>query len=56
MPYSPATREVERVLCQILEEYLGLDRVGIDDNYAELGATSLDMVQLVGKWRVTIRK
>lgn len=56
VPYSPATREVERVLCQILEEYLGLDRVGIDDNYAELGATSLDMVQLVGKWRVTIRK
>ncbi len=40
VPYSPATREVERVLCQILEEYLGLDRVGIDDNYAELGATS----------------
>ena len=49
MPYSPATREVERVLCQILEEYLGLDRVGIDDNYAELGATSLDMVQLSGQ-------
>ncbi|WP_255956461.1 acyl carrier protein, partial [Klebsiella pneumoniae] len=44
-----ATREVERVLCQILEEYLGLDRVGIDDNYAELGATSLDMVQLSGQ-------
>ncbi|XIW44738.1 acyl carrier protein [Escherichia coli] len=49
VPYSPATREVERVLCQILEEYLGLDRVGIDDNYAELGATSLDMVQLSGQ-------
>lgn len=37
------------MLCQILEEYLGLDRVGIDDNYAELGATSLDMVQLSGQ-------
>ncbi len=49
MPYSPATREVERVLCQTSEEYLGLDRVGIDDNYAELGATSLDMVQLSGQ-------
>lgn len=47
--YSPATREVERVLCQILEEYLGLASVGLDDNYAELGATSLDMVQLSGQ-------
>lgn len=35
MPYSPATRG-ERVPAN-LEEHLGLDRVGIIDNGAELG-------------------
>ncbi|HGM7842568.1 TPA: amino acid adenylation domain-containing protein [Serratia marcescens] len=47
--YSAPTREVERELCHIIEDYLGIANIGIDDQYAALGATSLDMVQLSGQ-------
>ncbi|MFB4300559.1 non-ribosomal peptide synthase/polyketide synthase [Actinomadura sp. NTSP31] len=41
----------EKVLCGIFAEVLGLDRVGIDDGFFELGGDSIISIQLVGKAR-----
>ena len=46
--YQAPERDIEQTLCRILEDYLGINNVGIDDHYEALGATSLDMVQLSG--------
>lgn len=46
--YQAPEREIEQTLCRILEDYLGINNVGIDDHYEALGASSLDMVQLSG--------
>ncbi|WP_440900666.1 condensation domain-containing protein, partial [Actinosynnema sp.] len=47
-PYAPPTTDVERVLAEVWARALGLARVGIDDNYFELGGDSIRSVQLLG--------
>ncbi|BDI15507.1 hypothetical protein ANSO36C_13090 [Nostoc cf. commune SO-36] len=42
---SPQT-ELERLLASILSELLKIDRVGIDDNFFDLGATSISILQV----------
>jgi acyl transferase domain-containing protein len=44
--YAAPRNETEQKLTKILTDYLGIDKVGINDNFFELGATSLDMVQV----------
>jgi SAM-dependent methyltransferase len=44
--YRAPRNDVERELIGIVEEFLGVSPVGLDDSYFELGATSLDLVQL----------
>jgi non-ribosomal peptide synthase protein (TIGR01720 family) len=56
---APRTPE-EEVLCQLFAEILGLDRVGLDDNFFKLGGDSIRSIQLVGRARkaglgITIR-
>ncbi|OCG21775.1 colibactin hybrid non-ribosomal peptide synthetase/type I polyketide synthase ClbB [Gilliamella sp. App4-10] len=46
--YQAPERDIEQELCRILEDYLGISNVGIDDHYEALGISSLDMVQLSG--------
>lgn len=36
--YSPPTNRMERTLTEIWSEVLGIEKVGIDDNFFELGA------------------
>jgi len=50
-PFNPPSTEVERKLAGIFSGLLGLSEIGIDDNFFDLGANSLMMVQVVEKIR-----
>src|SRR6185437_14383764 len=39
-PYTPPRTDVERTLVDIFQQELGAERVGIDDDYFELGGDS----------------
>ncbi|MBN9246592.1 MAG: LLM class flavin-dependent oxidoreductase, partial [Hyphomicrobium sp.] len=45
------TTDVERELASIFQDVLGLAEVGLDDNFFDLGASSLTMVSVVEKIR-----
>jgi amino acid adenylation domain-containing protein len=49
--YSPPTTQTEQVLSNIWSSLLGLDRVGIQDNFFDLGGHSLVATQLVSRIR-----
>ncbi|MFI5958876.1 SDR family NAD(P)-dependent oxidoreductase [Cryptosporangium sp. NPDC051539] len=46
--YAPPTTELETALCGLWQEALGLDRVGIHDDFFATGGNSLVAVQLLG--------
>ncbi|RSM88015.1 non-ribosomal peptide synthetase [Kibdelosporangium aridum] len=47
---EPVT-EAERVLCGVFAEVLGLDRVGIEDSFFELGGDSISSMQVAARAR-----
>ena len=44
--YLPPSNEIEKILVDLWKELLGLDKVGIQDNFFDLGGHSLLVVQL----------
>src|SRR5262249_33786850 len=48
--HPPRTRE-EEILCALFAKVLGLERVGIDENFFELGGDSIISIQLVSQAR-----
>jgi len=50
-PYCPPNSALERQLVEIWGDLLGLDRVGIHDDFFELGGQSLLATQLVARIR-----
>jgi acyl transferase domain-containing protein/NAD(P)-dependent dehydrogenase (short-subunit alcohol dehydrogenase family)/acyl carrier protein len=48
IPYAPPGNDMEKQLCQVWEQFLGLEHVGVHDNFFELGASSLGIVQVTG--------
>ena len=45
--YIPATNEMEERIAAIWQQVLGIEKVGIHDNYFELGGTSLSAIQVI---------
>jgi non-ribosomal peptide synthetase component F len=50
-PYRAPRDEHERALCRMFAEVLGVERVGIDDSFFDLGGNSLFAIRLVAKIR-----
>jgi acyl carrier protein len=49
--YVAPTSEVERTTAQILERLFGIERIGIHDDFFQLGGNSLMAIQLVSQLR-----
>jgi phthiocerol/phenolphthiocerol synthesis type-I polyketide synthase E len=49
---APAT-ETEKMLAELLIQLLGIDRVGINDNFFELGLSSIDIVNITNQLKDT---
>ncbi|MFD7093220.1 condensation domain-containing protein, partial [Streptomyces sp. NPDC059896] len=49
--YTAPRTESERVLCGVWAEVLGLERVGIEDNFFDLGGDSIISLQVVSRAR-----
>jgi amino acid adenylation domain-containing protein len=47
--YAPPVTPTEKVLISIFEEALGLDRVGMDDDFFDLGGHSLLAMRILGR-------
>jgi len=47
--YRPPKTEMERGVARLLQEVLAVERVGVDDNFFDLGGNSLLLVQLHGR-------
>ena len=47
--YSPPGNKIESRLCQVAEDVLKLERVGIEDNLFELGADSLSVIGILAQ-------
>ncbi len=45
-PYAEPTNHVERQLCEAFEKVLSVDRIGIDDDFFELGGDSIRVMEV----------
>ena len=52
--FTPASNETERTISAVLQELLGLERVGTHDNFFDLGANSLLMMQANTRLRTAL--
>jgi acyl carrier protein len=52
--YAAPESDVERGIASVFQELLGIDEVGIDDNFFDLGANSLMMVQASARFRAVL--
>ena len=49
--YTAPNNEIEAQLCQTWEEVLGIDKIGIHDNFFRIGGDSIVSIQLVSRLR-----
>ncbi len=55
-PYAAPENAGEKQLAQLFLEHLGIEKLGIDDNFFDLGLSSLDLVQLTQKVKETFQQ
>lgn len=49
--YTPPVSSIEKTLVSIWEEVLGIEKIGIHDNYFEIGGDSILSIQIISKAR-----
>jgi acyl transferase domain-containing protein/acyl carrier protein len=54
--YVKPANPVELAIVDVLQDFLGIEEVGIDDNFFELGATSLNIIQINSKVREILKR
>lgn len=54
-PYRAAAGEVERAVAEIWQDVLGLEAVGVDDPFLDLGGDSLQAMQVLARVLATFR-
>jgi amino acid adenylation domain-containing protein len=54
--YTPPGNQVERTIAHVWENFFGIDKVGAEDNLFDLGATSLDIIQINANLRKELKK
>jgi non-ribosomal peptide synthetase component F len=52
--YSAPATDVEQILCGIYTQVLGVDRVGVDDSFFDLGGDSISAVRVVAAINATL--
>jgi acyl transferase domain-containing protein/acyl carrier protein len=52
---KPSTR-LEQSLAEVLQDFLGIEKVGINDNFFEIGATSLNLIRINRQLRIKVGK
>lgn len=50
-PYAQPTNQIEHTLCDMWQELLRIDQVGIHDSFFDLGGQSLLAIQVIGRLR-----
>lgn len=50
------SNHLERAIADVLQEFLGIEAVGIHDNFFELGATSLNIIRINGQLRTKLNR
>jgi acyl carrier protein len=53
--YVPPRKEIERTVSDVWRQVLGIQQVGINDNFFDLGGDSLLMTQVVGRLREALQ-
>jgi NAD(P)-dependent dehydrogenase (short-subunit alcohol dehydrogenase family) len=53
--YVAPRTDTERAICVIWQDFLGIDRIGINDNFFELGGHSLLAIRVMGRVNETLR-
>ncbi|MET3493990.1 type I polyketide synthase [Variovorax boronicumulans] len=54
-PYAPPTNAIERVLALLWQERLGIERIGIDDEFLALGGDSMLALPLMAEMREALQ-
>ncbi|MCL2151899.1 MAG: phosphopantetheine-binding protein, partial [Oscillospiraceae bacterium] len=49
--YVPPRNDVEKLLCNVFEDILGISQIGVTDNFFELGGDSLKIMSVITKIR-----
>ncbi len=47
--YAPPRNSAEVTLCEIWQDILGIERVGVEDNFFDLGGDSVVSIQMIGR-------
>jgi len=54
-PYTPPTNDTEKIIIESWQTFLGIEQIGIHDNFLELGGHSLLATQIISRLRQKFR-
>ena len=54
--FVPPANKIEQTIAGLWKNYLGIEEVGVNDNFFDLGATSLDIIQVNIQLKEVLRK